>query len=301
MKNDTNITVSIGIPCFNESRNIGRLLESLINQETNTIKIEKIIVWSDGSSDDTALVTNKFRSNIVDVIPSRERMGKALVQNEIFKISNSEYIVILDADITIKNHFLIEKFISSSYRRKLDLSSGEIKESTPTNLISKILFTGMEFKRNSYNKFLNGNNIFTCHGPIRAFSYKLYKKIIFPQASGEDIYSFLFVKRNNLTYGFVPEAEVYYELSRNLNDHLNQSLRFKKALLYHYKLFGKNFVNKYLSLDKKTLLLNILNMFKRDPLYFSLYIILLSYSQILTVLQHNAGNSGIWKISESTK
>ena len=55
-------TVTIGIPSYNEAQNIGQLLESLLKQVSNSYILEKIIVCSDGSTDDTEQVVKKLES-----------------------------------------------------------------------------------------------------------------------------------------------------------------------------------------------------------------------------------------------
>jgi len=47
------ITVSIGIPAYNEEANIGKLLSSLIKQKEAGFIIKEIIVVSDQSTDKT--------------------------------------------------------------------------------------------------------------------------------------------------------------------------------------------------------------------------------------------------------
>ena len=59
------LRVTIGIPAYNEENNIIPLLTSLVNQKTSQVVVEKIIVMSDGSSDNTVgsvkLLKNKKR------------------------------------------------------------------------------------------------------------------------------------------------------------------------------------------------------------------------------------------------
>ena len=46
-------TLSIGIPAFNEEANIYFLLKDLLSQKMDQFNLERIIVNSDGSTDDT--------------------------------------------------------------------------------------------------------------------------------------------------------------------------------------------------------------------------------------------------------
>ena len=47
------LTVTIGIPAYNEEKNIGRLLKSLSNQKGDDFTLNEIVVLSDGSTDMT--------------------------------------------------------------------------------------------------------------------------------------------------------------------------------------------------------------------------------------------------------
>jgi len=75
--------ISIGIMAFNEEKNIGRLLKVLLSQELKKVKIEEIIVVSDGSTDKTDEIVRKFmkENKIVKLITRNKRMGKALAIN----------------------------------------------------------------------------------------------------------------------------------------------------------------------------------------------------------------------------
>lgn len=54
------IDVSIGIPAYNEERNIGRLLTAILNQKTQSVNISQIVVVSSGSTDKTDFIVESF-------------------------------------------------------------------------------------------------------------------------------------------------------------------------------------------------------------------------------------------------
>ena len=61
MKKHKKLTVTIGIPAYNEEKNIGRLLRALLRQKTNGLSIKKIIVISDASTDKTSQIVRGFK------------------------------------------------------------------------------------------------------------------------------------------------------------------------------------------------------------------------------------------------
>lgn len=94
--------VSIGIPVYNEERNIQRLLNSLAEQEE--IRIEKTIIVNDGSTDNTLKKISEIskvtkRKLNIQLINLKRNEGKSNALNLIFKSANSDYLVLLDSDV----------------------------------------------------------------------------------------------------------------------------------------------------------------------------------------------------------
>jgi len=96
--------VTIGIPAYNEEQNIENVLLSLMQQKTNTISLEKIIVNSDSSSDKTNAIVKRLNKKYpaITLIENKDRKGKYFRVNQLFHTSKSEVLVILDADIALK-------------------------------------------------------------------------------------------------------------------------------------------------------------------------------------------------------
>lgn len=103
------LSVSICVPAHNEGKNISQILEALVSQETKNIRINKIVVVSSGSTDDTNEITREFvqRDARVMLIPQKSRLGKASAINAFLKVVNDPVLVIESAD-TIPNPDTIE-------------------------------------------------------------------------------------------------------------------------------------------------------------------------------------------------
>ncbi|RLC37977.1 glycosyl transferase family 2, partial [Candidatus Falkowbacteria bacterium] len=80
-------TVTVGIPAYNEADNIAYLLKDLLGQKQADFKLERIIVISDGSSDNTAEIAQKSGNKIIKVINGRIRKGVAMRLNQIISIA----------------------------------------------------------------------------------------------------------------------------------------------------------------------------------------------------------------------
>jgi glycosyltransferase involved in cell wall biosynthesis len=104
--------VSIIIPAFNEEKNIGRLLESIVNQSYSYIEI---IVVDDESSDRTAEISKKLKAKVY----TREHMERSAQRNFGAEKSKGKYLVFLDADMELEKNVikdLVETSIKENYK-----------------------------------------------------------------------------------------------------------------------------------------------------------------------------------------
>lgn len=90
--NSKNLTVSVIIPAFNESKTVGKVIKAVKSLNY----IDEIIVVDDGSHDDTALVAEKSGATVIQHIKNR---GKGAAIKTGFKNSKGDIVVFLDADI----------------------------------------------------------------------------------------------------------------------------------------------------------------------------------------------------------
>src|SRR3989344_2956137 len=90
-------SVTIGIAAYNEEKNISYLLDSILKQKEKTIQIQKIIVVSDGSTDQTVSIINQYvqRDSRINCIVGHSRMGKPSRLNQLFNSIQTDVLVIL--------------------------------------------------------------------------------------------------------------------------------------------------------------------------------------------------------------
>jgi poly-beta-1,6-N-acetyl-D-glucosamine synthase len=102
--------VSIGVCAYNEEKNISRLLESLINQRLDKIKIEEIFVVSSACTDKTNDIVRKYekKDSRIRLIDQKEREGKSSAINLFIKNAKNE-ILVLESGDTIPEENTIEK------------------------------------------------------------------------------------------------------------------------------------------------------------------------------------------------
>ncbi len=275
-----NTTVTIGIPAFNEEANIQALLNDIFDQQTHDFIIEKIIINSDGSMDKTVEICKSIKDERIVVFDNKERKGLASGQDKIMKNTDSDILVLLNADTRIKDSFFIEKLITPIILENADMTAPSVAEATPTSFFEKILFVSTKIKNAAFETFNEGNNVYTCRGVARAFSKKLYTTINFSTSIGEDAFSYFYCISNKFRYQFVNNTKIIFKLPGNLNDHSKQSLRFFQSQELLKKEFGEKFVTKSYQLPKSILIKSVTQNFIKNPLLTSLYIVTLFYLKL---------------------
>ena len=105
--------LSIIIPTLNEEKNLPILLNSIKKQ---SFKDYEIIVADNKSTDKTRTIAKKFKCKVVDGgLPPKARNNGA-------KKTRGKYLLFLDADVMLKNNFLINT-INEMEKRKLDIAT----------------------------------------------------------------------------------------------------------------------------------------------------------------------------------
>lgn len=89
--------LSIIIPCYNEEKTVGLVIERLLKIPFTGLEVE-IIVVNDGSTDGTAVVLNDFSSR-VKVLNLAKNSGKGSAVKAGLDAATGDYAIIQDADL----------------------------------------------------------------------------------------------------------------------------------------------------------------------------------------------------------
>jgi glycosyltransferase involved in cell wall biosynthesis len=293
-------TVTIGIPAFNEGRNIKRLLQSLLVQKTKHISIEKIIVFSDGCTDNTVSEAASLNYQRIDIRSISKRKGKANALNRIDQIANTDIMVQVDADTLIRDSWLIEKLVLPIRSSGADLTSARVKEYWTTNKFEDVLKISMLMKKEIFESYKKGNNIYTCHGRARALTKRLYKSIVFnPDIVAEDAYVYLFAVKNKFNYAFASKANIHYHLPGTLADHQKQSVRFFKSYQQLRQEFGELFIHRHTRLPKRFVIPVVIKYLLRYPVTMVIYLSILIAMKVRSLFVENI--SSTWTVAKSSK
>lgn len=97
--------VSIIMPAFNEERNIGRALQTLVEQ-TISIKSFEVLVIDNGSRDNTAAIARSFEDRLHMRVFTMYGGTIAKLRNDAAQLAHGDVLVFLDADCFPKPNWL---------------------------------------------------------------------------------------------------------------------------------------------------------------------------------------------------
>lgn len=297
--NSKEITVTVGIPAYNEGKNIDGLIRSILDQRETGFLLEKVMVISDGSTDSTVEYVAALKDARVCVYGDKNRLGKPARINEIFEKSNTDVVVILDADIKIHSPKLLTNLLTPFVADEKVLAvSGVAEPLAPQNTMQKILTAGWEMWKVLRNR--PDAELYRSEGPIRAFRRDLYGVMRFPNASADDAFSYLYCKKHNHPFAFAPEATVFYSLPTSLGDYIKQHTRFLSSKQIQVQVFDREFVEKFYVITPKLKLYSFFIYAIKKPFLAFLYLIALSIPKVIFLFKP-LESSATWRIASSTK
>lgn len=110
--------ISVVIPVYNQDRFVGRCIRSLLSQNFPMDKFE-IIVVNDGSTDSTATALNSYHNDI-SLIELKVNVGLPSALNQAIRASKAPYLVRVDADDYVNEHFLTVLYMFLAENRNMD-------------------------------------------------------------------------------------------------------------------------------------------------------------------------------------
>jgi cellulose synthase/poly-beta-1,6-N-acetylglucosamine synthase-like glycosyltransferase len=289
------ISVSIGIPAYNEEKNIGRLLTAILNQKTYDVEIDQIVVVSSGSTDKTDTIVEDFarKDNRIALIKQKRREGKASAVNEFLNVARNEILVLESAD-TIPEEETIEKLCRQFIDGKVGMAGAH---PIPTN---------------SDNHFIGyaSHLVWRLHHHIALKTPKCGELIAFRKVfdsiptdtAVDEAWIEYEVSRRGYRVIYVPEAIVYNRGPETVGDYIKQRRRIACG---HLDLAKR--VKYKVSSQSSTLLLQaLLEVFplskpSKWP-YFLGAVALEGLSRLLGYCDYISGKSHVaWDVAETTK
>jgi|SRR3989344_250020 len=292
-------TVTIGIPAYNEEANIGKLLKALIKQKVKTSQLERILIISDGSSDDTVKCASLIKDGRIEVVDRKKRLGGRQTKNEILQRSTSDILVILDADVLPSNTNFVEEISKPIIEKRASLVGADTIPLPAKGFVERTMAEGHLIKKRMYRRINQADNVYLCHGRARAFSKDLYKKICFPDDCPEDAYSYLYAKYYGHKFIYSIKANVFFRTASSLEDKGSQSKRFLTEIINLKRYFPENFIRGEFKLPLNVIFTTFLFFFLRKPATTFFYLIWIIYLHLNR--DKTKKISGKWQIATSSK
>lgn len=246
------MNVSVGIAAYNAEDNISRLLSSILKQKQIDFKLEKIIIYSDSSTDKTASKVRRFNDSRLKLIETKQRSGFAYVLTSILKINKSPILVTLNDDVIINDNLFLNKLVYMFMKDKsLGLVSSNLKPLPSINFIQTAAASGFKAYNRMATSYHDGSNLFSCDGKSLVLSDKFIKKLEIPKNLSKmgnvDAYIYLSCIAKGYTYKQSKKTLLMFKLpsttkefvkwqSRNMSNYYLLKKSFGKIVDQEYKI-----------------------------------------------------------------
>lgn len=288
-------SVSVGVCAYNEGRNIGRCLESIIDQRLEGSLLLEVIAVSSGSTDDTDAVVKGFESKDarVRLVRQGRREGKNSAINLFLSQAKGDILVLANADNRLEDGCL-QALLDPLMDEDVGVVGGH---PVPVNSRSTVAGFATHMLWDMHHRVAL---IYPKVGELMAFR-RLDKALPTSTQSDEDIIRMESEKRG-LTTVYAPRAIVFNKGPENVRDFVRQRTRVNIGEKYMKRLFDYDIP----TWDPKYLFQAYLSFLKengRHVLKVMAAMSLEAYSRIYATLYvaMDKGDKAVWQQVSSTK
>ena len=297
-------TVTIGIPTYNEEQNIENILRSLMQQQTDTVSLQEIIVNSDASSDKTNAIVKRLNKKyrIITLIENKERKGKYFRVNQLFHKTKSDVLVILDADIALKGDKFLETLVTSLMAdKKAVMTAAHVELIRPDGFFAKVMDTTFvfgDFMRLSVPGYDIAANF---HGAATAYKKSFIQKVNIPTNLSDPHVYIYYMARKVKGFRYCMDAVILQNPAVTMKD-IRQLMQrsIGKEDKELKKIFGKKMIHDANIIPKKAKIKGLIKCFLWQPFYTPLAVVM-NYYFAKFARPEKVDKSPIWEINSSTK
>lgn len=291
------LEVSIGIPAFNEEKNIQTLIRAILLQKTSKWILKEIIIVSDGSTDNTVRDIARLQNTKIRVIAERERLGKSKRINQIIQMFQGDILFLIDADILIQDNTILSQIIEDTQFDKAGIVSVNTMPIRATNLFERFLNYSLEMQIDIRKNWNNGINYLAFRGCFLGFSGNFIRSVQLDQSLiNNDSYLFFLAIENGYKPKHFPSIAVYYKTPSTFTEHITQSSRFQIAK-DEIKRYITIDIDKYFIIPKYLTYKAAVKFFITNPLYFFGYLMV----YVATRMKRQKDIPTQWSIAATTK
>lgn len=227
--------VSLVVPCYNEELNIAKTIQSILNLDYPSDKLD-IIVIDDGSNDQTYQKAKEFEleDNRVRVF-KKENGGKYTALNLGISKAKANFVATVDADSylhTLSLRKMMLYFADSSIKATIST----VVVDRPKNILEGVQYVEYlmgGFLRKVFS-FVGGINVVP--GPLAVFRKEVFEKLgAFRRAyQTEDLEIALRMQRANYKIAHAIDAIVYTNGCKTFKELFYQRLRWRQGLIFNF-------------------------------------------------------------------
>ncbi|MBI4137609.1 glycosyltransferase [Candidatus Roizmanbacteria bacterium] len=299
MKDKRKLTITIGTSVFNEEQNIREMLRSICTQMQKTVEIKKIIVLSDGSTDQTVRNAKLIGDRRIEVIDDGKRYGQPARIRQMLESLTTDILVLLDGDMVLKHAFVIEeigKLISHDPR--IGLITGRVEPVGAETLIEHAVNNYRVAREKFYPNYVS-----TAYA---AHAFLVYTKQFAGQVGltgselNPDAFSYFSCKKQGFRIAYDARIAALYRSPQSAHDVVNQSVRHRAGGQQLYDYFDREVVESEFYIPWRVKINMMLWQLYKNPFgYIALRTVIL-FGQIRNQLS-NSSVSVLWTPIMSSK
>jgi glycosyltransferase involved in cell wall biosynthesis len=231
---------SLIIPVYNRPQELDELLACIQLQEFRDFEV---VVIEDGSTDDAALIIEKYKSSFDLAYYVKENGGQGFARNYAFERAKGDFFIILDSDALLEPTYLneVDKAIKADH---LDLFGGPDKDHPSFSPIQKAISYSMTSFLTTGGIRGKEKNIGGQFHP-RSFNMGISRKVYEATGGfkitrmGEDIEFSIRCISLGFKSGLIPKAFIYHKRRTDFRQFYKQLHFFGRARINISRFFPK--------------------------------------------------------------
>ncbi len=295
-------SVLIGIPAYNEEKNILNLLDCLIRQKRNNYDLHAIVVACDGSTDSTPALVNEYSQKHKEVIlkDDRQRKGKSERLNDFYRDLKADVFFAIDADVTFKDDDIIDNMVTCFQDPKIGLTAANDAPLPGKNFVGKCCEAYEDFWTETVNRVKDGNNVHAHPGHVSAGSREFLSRVRIPSdIVADDHFLYFECIKKGFIFRSCRLSNGYIKVPETFADFMRQSTRFYDSAEQIKKYFGETAEEAYrIPFSAKLKAYVIIG--SQRPIYLAGALILQLLQRFLG-RKYTSGNTRLWTTITSSK
>ena len=293
------VSISIGIPAYNEEANIKQLLAAILNQREISFKLDAVIVVSDGSEDHTVGEVQSVQDARVHLIINQSRKGQSCAQNTIFNVVKSDIVVVFEADTIPNDTEYLERLIRPIINNaRIGFVQGNAVPLPAETLFGRIFRAQIAIYQDLSIKDSEALSLSVSGRGGRAFTRYVYQKMRWPIAVPEDSYALLWCRDNSISAVFQESAICFFRCAETFTDFLKVRKKTNGGRMALERYFKEDNVRRIYNTPVWLRLQMLMRFFLRHPFYAISY---LWITATLTLMQDNQLFNDFLETAPSTK